>query len=236
MATSIPTKKDKPPVRLIPKEVISLSVLIILTTGIIIWCFASVYQKIESFEFQETVNWENRYEYDLETSPTWFWYQEEKQQILAIKQIDDEAKVNLLNLYAADSLGYATYKGAIDELAFKTNQSTSTPSYLWTLLLGSLAAMIGVQLRTIYRFVDRACYEKDLNAIIWWPWYVFRPLEAFILGALVILLAQVNLLNIEVGDASNLFWIGLAALAGFGAPDVIKRLRMVSKTLFGGSE
>ncbi|MFT5384532.1 MAG: hypothetical protein ACI81W_001933 [Saprospiraceae bacterium] len=230
------TKNDGPVIHLIPREVISISIFILLSTALIIWCFTIVYQKIEAFQFQESVNWENQYKYDLDAVPSWFWYKSDSKQLLTIKEIDDKAKTNLLNLYPADILGYAAYKSAIDELAFKTNQNTSSLSYLWTLLLGSLAAMIGAQLRTIYRFIQRACYFKNLDAKIWWPWYVFRPLEALILGAMVVLLSEVNLLNFKVDETSNLFWIGLAALAGFGAPDVIRRLKMLSKTIFGFEE
>ena len=152
--------------------------------------------------------------------------------LVTLKVIDDTTKTNLLSLYNRDSLGFDSYKNAIEELSFAT-QELPKPSYLFTLLIGGLAAVLGVQIRTMHRFVLRACYVRDLDYSVWWPWYVMRPLMGFLLGCAVVLLAEVNLLNIQTDNPSLFFWIGLAILTGFGAPDVVDRLYLVSKTLFG---
>ncbi|MBK8564539.1 MAG: hypothetical protein IPN76_14700 [Saprospiraceae bacterium] len=146
--------------------------------------------------------------------------------------IDDDGKEKLLGLYNPDSTGFNSYKIAVEELTFHSN-TLPKPSYLLTLLIGGLAAVIGVQIRTIHRFVYRACYVQDMNIHVWWPWYVMRPIIGFLLGCTVVLLAQVNLLTVT-GDKSSLyFWIGFAVLAGFGTPDVVDKLHQLSITLFG---
>ncbi len=156
---------------------------------------------------------------------------------MTLKAIDDSTKVKLLTLYSKDSTGFDAYKNAIEELSFAT-QEVPKPSYLLTLLIGGLAAVLGVQIRSMHRFVLRACYVQDFDLSVWWPWYVMRPVMGFLLGCAVVLLAEVNLLGIQTDNPSLFFWIGLAIITGFGAPDVVDRLYLLSKTLFGtgGSE
>lgn len=236
VATVNPPKPQPLSVKNPPKvvEVVGISLFIVVSTIIAVWLFANVFQRIESYRLKTEVKWENKADYQLDAGPAWFLYRQNEDVLVAIQAVDDAAKETLLKLYDQDSVGYPAYQNAIEELAFET-QNAPKPSYLLTLLIGGIAAVIGVQIRTIHRFLLRACYAYDLNIKIWWPWYVMRPVVGFLLGCAVILLAQVNLITIAHEDSSVFFWIGLSILAGFGTPDVVDRLHKVSETLFATS-
>ena len=68
----------------------------------------------------------------------------------------------------------------------------------------------------------------------WWPWYFVRPFLAFLVGVLIVILIKSDLMTSSqrAGSDGSLWWIGLAALAGFGLEDSLDRLRVLSKTLF----
>ncbi|MEZ4961981.1 MAG: hypothetical protein R2830_19290 [Saprospiraceae bacterium] len=68
------------------------------------------------------------------------------------------------------------------------------------------------------------------------PFLYEAPVIGFLLGGAIILLAQVNLFTVANAQSSDLFWIGLSVLVGFGTPDVVDRLHKVSETIFGANE
>lgn len=214
------------------KALVTTSVFLALSTFLVIGLVAWAFNKVNSYEVRKEVKWENNTNYLLEAGPTWFAYKQKEDKLVTLRIIEDSTKAELLSLYPKDRLGFDDYKNAIEELSFAT-QEAPKPSYLLTLLIGGLAAVLGVQIRSIHRFVLRVCYVKDFDLSIWWPWYVMRPVMGFLLGCAIVLLAEVNLLSIQTDNPSLYFWIGLAILTGFGAPDVVDRLYMLSKTLFG---
>lgn len=216
-------------------EVIGLSAFIIVFTLISAMLFKRAFEKAEKYKVDVQVKWDNKDGYELKSGPVWFIYDKETSMLRTVHPIDDKAKKELIELYAPDSAGFDTYKIAIDHLAFQAQQAVQIP-YLLVLIIGGLAAVIGVQIRTIQRFVQHACVEYDLDIKRWWPWYLMRPFAGFLLGCAVILLAQVKLLSFSNEDSTVYFWIGLAILAGFGTPDVLFKLHQLSETLFGNNQ
>lgn len=225
--------QENPPTTSNPGHVLLMTLYILFFTALTVILFVHFFKQTETKQIVEEVSWSNERNYTLRSGPAWFGYDEQAKRLRIKGVIDDSIKVTLLKLYHPDSIGFAAYQRAIDALAFKTQTSTSKPSYLLILLLGGLAAMIGVQIRTIYHFLDHACYKKDFNAVIWWPWYVVRPWVGFLLGSTLILLAEVNLFNVANAQSSQIFWIGFSILAGFSTPDVIRRLGKASEAIFG---
>lgn len=234
-ATPPQEKKTTPqhPVTVNSQHVLYMTMYILVFTAMIVAAFVHFYRLSESKQVLETVSWNNEKQQPLSSGPVWFGYDEQARLLKVKGVIDDSVKMQLLKLYPSDSAGYASYQGAIDLLAFKTQTSTNKPPYLLVLVLGGLAAMIGVQIRTIYFFMDHVCYKKDFDAKIWWPWYVVRPWVGFLLGAALILLAEVNLFSVANAASSQIFWIGFSILAGFSTPDVIRRLGKASEAIFG---
>ncbi len=232
-----PTQKKKTdqnqPVIINPQHVLYMTWYILLFTVLIVAAFVHFYRLSEAKQVLEVVSWNNEKQQSLRSGPVWFGYDEQARLLKVKGVIDDTVKMQLLKLYPSDSSGYASYQSAIDLLAFKTQTSANKPPYLLVLVLGGLAAMIGVQIRTIYHFLDHACYKRDFDAKIWWPWYVVRPWVGFLLGAALILLAEVNLFSVANAQYSQIFWIGFSILAGFSTPDVIRRLGKASEAIFG---
>ncbi len=216
-----------------PKHVLLMASYIFVVTILIVGAFTYFFKQSENKQVVEAVTWKNEAKQVLKSGPVWFSY-DDSVKLLKVKGIiDDSTKIQLLALYPADSAGFDAYRSAIDLLAFRTQTSNNQPSYLLMLLLGGLAAMIGVQIRTIYHFLDHACYKKNFDAVTWWPWYVVRPWVGFLLGAAVILLAEVNLFSVSNAQSSQIFWIGFSILTGFSTPDVIRRLGKASEAIFG---
>lgn len=232
-STQQDTTENRPSATTQPQHTLYMTIYILIFTALIVISFVSAYRKTEKLQVLETVPWSNETQYTLKSGPVWFGYDEDAKLLKVNGIINDSIKKQLLELYPSDSTGYASYQRAIDWLAFKTQTSQSKPSYLYILLLGGLAAMIGVQIRTIYHFLDHTCYKRDFDAKIWWPWYVVRPWVGFLLGAALILLAEVNLFTVANSQSSQIFWIGFSILAGFSTPDVIRRLGKASEAIFG---
>lgn len=130
-----------------------------------------------------------------------------------------------------------SYREAIDQLAFDSTENLEAP-LLWLLLLGAVGGLMGVQLRSASNFIGVVCIKNDFDLTRWWPWYVLRPVLGLFVGLLVVVLIKADLYTLETGSATtgNLWWLGLAVLAGFGAEDFVLRLRLISHTLFGVSE
>ncbi len=184
--------------------------------------------------------------------PVSLWLDDKKQRLIHRGPIDSKTKDALLTLLEAQppsaetgarrtsapvsAVAVRSYRQAIDRLTFLSNQQTET-SILFLLLLGGIGGVVGVQLRSVSNFIGVACVKNRLDFKRWWPWYALRPLLGFLVGVLVVVLTKSDLYTPE-GPTSeaNLWWLGLAVLAGFGAEDFGLRLRLISHTLFGVSE
>lgn len=141
----------------------------------------------------------------------------------------------------ADELHAArrSYREAIDRLAFDSAAAAGLEhQLLWLLLLGAVGGLLGVQLRSVSNFVGVVCIKDSFDFKRWWPWYVLRPVLGLLVGLLVVVLIKADLFTLETepAEAGNLWWLGLAVLAGFGAEDFVLRLRLISHTLFGVAE
>jgi hypothetical protein len=211
-------------------QVIAMAVLLasatILTLGLCLWGLA----RVESVSVPEvTVEWKNETQASLKSGPPSFWYDQQKGVLHHRGPIPKEEKETLTKL--SDDAGY---RAALDELAYES-QTPGRYAFLWLLLLGGMGAVLGVQVRSINDFIGHFCYRDTLDIGKWWPWYFLRPVLGFLIGFVVVALVKSDLLasaRKEGGD-STLWWIGLAVVAGFGADDVVRRLRLLSKTFFG---
>ena len=177
-----------------------------------------------------SVKWKNEASVTLEPGPSTFWYDKQNHVIWHVGTISDERKQKLLGLSKTNDL---SYRDAIEDLAFSSNTRSYT-AFRWLLLLGGVSGILGVLIRSTWDFVGNTCYKNTLDVVRWWPWYVVRPLTGFLLGVLVIVLVQTDFLtNINQQSSDSLWWAGLATIAGFGSSDMLTRLRLVSKAIFG---
>ena len=105
------------------------------------------------------------------------------------------------------------------------------------LLLGGMAGIVGVQLRSITNYIGHACWRDDLELNRWWPYYVMRPISGFVLGAAVGRNHSGGIVDCRRGHSrQNTLVVGICFLAGFGEEEVAQRLRHLTKSLFGASE
>jgi hypothetical protein len=126
-----------------------------------------------------------------------------------------------------------SYYEAIDTLAYLADDQ-SKKGIVLLLILGAVGGIVGSTLRSLGDFVGAACYNEDLDLVIWWPLYVTRPFVAAILGVLVIVMFKGQLFSSDSKPSENdLWWLGIAVLAGFSTMDVTLRLRLTAKALFG---
>jgi hypothetical protein len=151
--------------------------------------------------------------------------------------IDDAAKRKLTdvvnNASAAQEASRKVYLTAVDRIAQESG-GNGTTVVLYLLLLGGLSGTLGVQLRSLTNYVGHACFKRDLNVSIWWPYYVVRPVTGFLLGVALVAVVQSGLLSPSSTSTDRvLWWAALALLAGFGEEEFTQRLRLVSKTVFG---
>lgn len=177
------------------------------------------------------VSWDNpnKIQLDAGEAPVAFWYNKPERLLVHRGQIDIATKKQLSKLAANDQ----SYQRAIGKLTFDSSAKSSRV-FFWILVVGGLGGVLGVQVRSLFDFIGHTCYKGSLDINLWWPWYVLRPVLGFLLGFLVLGLVQGEILQVGEGRGTNIYWwIGLAILAGFGASDVIAKLRLVSKTLFG---
>ena len=212
-------------------ELIGLAIGIIALTFLIVWAFYYAYNKLEGYNVDIEVEWPNSNDILLENSPHWFLH--DSATIKTLKQIDAQDKLLLLSLLEKDSLIYPAYSKAIDKLTFISNKASRIPFSL-ILIIGGISAVIGVQIRTMFDFVGRACYKKNIELKVWWPWYVVRPFLGFLVGGVVIVFIEASILKSAINyNVSNLFLVGVTVLAGFGVTDVVDLLRKLSKKIFG---
>ena len=113
----------------------------------------------------------------------------------------------------------------------KSNLCATSNSFF--MLFGFLASL-GCIARIIFDFVGHTCYTMRFNFKIWWPWYFFPPILAFILGVFFVVLFDNSLFgnqNETTGIAK--FPFILAFITGFAVTDAISFLRNLSKRIFG---
>lgn len=124
-------------------------------------------------------------------------------------------------LYQIDSSGIG--------LRIKTSSSIEANSFI--LLFGFLAS-IGSLVRVIYDYIGHTCYTQQFDFRIWWPWYFFRPILGFILGAILVVFFDKSLFGNNINEISKSPFI-LSFITGFAVTDAISFLREISKRIFG---
>jgi hypothetical protein len=140
----------------------------------------------------------------------------------------------LLNKSSKD---FNSYSLAIDQLAYVSNIDKGNSGYCWILLLYCMTGVIGVQLRTINNFLGVACFKKDFDFGIWWPWYSMRPLIGFITGGVVFLLIDGKLIySAQALSGLNPVVIAMAFIGGFSADDFYIMLRRISQRIFSSGQ
>ncbi|GAB3897372.1 hypothetical protein GCM10028803_15800 [Larkinella knui] len=229
--SSSESKSAKENEKILPQRALAiLAFLVIGFTLLIVWCFYQSFNNLESLKAEALLK---RTDIVLKEYPSWFYFDKKNSKIVTVKFITNEDKNNLLKLIDINSIAYQDFKESVDRLAYDSI-SLRSKILVYLLLIGGLAATLGVQIRTIFDFIGRVCYKENLDINVWWPYYLLRPLMGFLVGALVIILSKAKILSGIANDGDeNLLWIAISTLAGFGVVDVVKRLRTVSKALFG---
>jgi hypothetical protein len=218
------------------RKAIGTAIAIFLITGALFWAFFEVFNMVEENNSTMSVFWNNEDSINVQAGPSWFYYDEKKDTIKSARPITDLDKANLLNLVKGAEDSSNSYKNAISELSFISNNQTRR-SYLYILTLTAVCGAIGVQLRTINNFIGVTCFKNDFNFDIWWPWYFVRPLMGCLIGPVIFIIFDGNLLPMTTQfNYSNVLVIAVSILAGFGAEDVLNTLRTVSKRVWGYKE
>lgn len=217
---------------LIQKGSIFLALVILLFSIFSMHMFSCTYKKLNSFEIE--TGWENKDTVSLKSYPVWFHYDRSRNKLSVSKILSDSDKYVLLDLIDRKHKSYNSYSESINSLAYSAN-NLKTKYFIYLLLLAGWSAVIGVQIRTIFDFIGQVCYLKNLIITIWWPWYLLRPVMGFIIGSLIVFLSKAHLLSTSIINEDTSY-IAISAIAGFGVVEVVKKLRLVSKTLFGGDD
>jgi len=239
---------------------IGLTALLIVATIILVVAWLGAFRQYQGVLSEEIrVSWKQPDGYTLRPGPKTFRYDPDTEQLIHAGPIDDARKKILAALLtrlegegeraAADHSGTAVgsppepavsreqgaYWAAIDQLAYDSNRK-SAPVFGWLLVLAGLSGVLGVQIRSIISFVGISCFKNTLDVRRWWPWYLLRPLQGFMLGLLAVLVIQAGLFVPEGGIVPEThWWLAISMLVGFGAEDFTQRLRLVSQALFGKS-
>lgn len=121
------------------------------------------------------------------------------------------------------------------KIVLKTSNCISTSNSFF-FLFGFLSSL-GCIARIIFDFVGHTCYTMRFNLKIWWPWYFFLPILAFILGAFFVVLFDNSLFG-SPGEKPGIvkFPFILAFITGFAVTDAIGFLRNLSKRIFGDND
>jgi hypothetical protein len=216
------------------KQKIWLSIyLAIVTILAVMFAFIELQALNEAANREVQVSWVQPDTVWLRSGPPAFRYDQAKGFLMYQGQIDQETKNTLLSLAEPRN---ASYERAIEYLAYEARRTAGSLVIL-VLVLGGIGGVIGVHIRSTSNFLGVACYKNILDVNRWWPWYALRPVLAFLIGVLVVVLVKSDLVfSGQKADSGGLGWLGLAALAGFGVEDVMVRLRDVSKTLFAANK
>ncbi|MFN0021476.1 MAG: hypothetical protein ACKVP0_24765 [Pirellulaceae bacterium] len=181
----------------------------------------------------------------LRPGPSTFFYDKNKHQLVHQGKISDEMKMQLLALFDGSTDDTAKARHQRDQLSYQQaigrlglqSAARLDVAIVALMVIGGLGGALGAVIRVISNFVVVACYKQDLKQEIWWPTYVLNPLLGFLLGALVVVLVKSGWMSVE-GEVPRveIWWLGLAVLAGFGISDVMDRLRLISKATFGSEK
>jgi hypothetical protein len=190
------------------------------------------------------VYWNNSDSIRINPGPSWFLYDQKTDTLRSIIIIDDTSKSLLLGLVKdttttgpVDSLKETSndsYYRAIEALAFKSN-SEKRSSYYLLIAIFAVCGAFGSQLRMIYRFIGVTCYKPIFNIKIWWPWYFLLPLLGAVIGPILFMLVEGNLLNYSTTANYSNFLMALTIIAGFAADDFVRKLNQVSEAFWGHS-
>ncbi|HOV66528.1 MAG TPA: hypothetical protein PLR48_06235 [Bacillota bacterium] len=242
-ATEVDNGEKKPPLAT-TRQKIALVLFLLFSTLIFLGCWFFLFHHLDMMlQADYQAKWNMPDNVALQSGPVSFWYDLNKGVLLHRGPIDTKRKQELLGLVKAKSsdtdistVNMRGYQEAIDELAYKSNDPANS-TFILLLLLGGLSGLLGVQLRSMSNFIGVACYKNDLRLGHWWPWYVVRPLEGFLVGTLTIVLAQARLLLPgEQSSIGTVWWLGITVIAGYGTTEFTERLRLVTQTLFGTSK
>ncbi|GAA4033342.1 hypothetical protein GCM10022409_17060 [Hymenobacter glaciei] len=203
---------------------------IIIITIASVWMFSEAYRGATSFTIR--TKWENQDSIALGDYPDWFYYSRPSNDLIIRVPLNDSSKTRLLKLIDSKQKSYPEFRNSINQLAF-LSEGLKTDLLLSLLWLSAWSAVIGVQIRTIFDFIGVICYtDEGLDISVWWPWYLLRPLMGFTIGPLIIILTKTHFFNTSSANG-DITYIAIAAIAGFGVVEVVDRLRLISKTLFG---
>jgi ABC-type multidrug transport system fused ATPase/permease subunit len=136
--------------------------------------------------------------------------------------------VSLLSFINTFSYIYSIDNATMAIILNKSSKPT-VEAFFWVF---GLLATIGSLVRVTYDFIGHTCYTKEFDFNIWWPWYFFRPLLAFMLGSIFVILFNKDLFGSNVNELPKFPFI-LSFLTGFSITDAMGFLRMASKRVFG---
>ncbi len=235
-------KKNAPPDAPLPPYTnfrsftVLTAVFIGLTTVLSFAVFSVVHDRITANIKPFSIQWQSKDTVYLKTGPEWFFYDQKKGTLNSLQAISEKDKSVLTSLLVKDEKNgkiYQSYSEAVDELAYVSNADKGYLSYCWIILLYCMTGVIGVQLRTINNFVGNACFKKEFNFDIWWPWYLLRPLLGFITGGVVFLLIDGKLFyGTTVLNGLSPVVVALAFVSGFSADDFFNMVRRISQRVF----
>jgi Co/Zn/Cd efflux system component len=217
---------------LVQKGRIILALLILMFSIFSMYMFTHAYKQLNSFKVES--RWEYKDTVSLKSYPVWFYCDRSNSKMYASKVLSDSNKYLILGLIEKKHKAYNSFSESVNRLVYLSNQS-KTSLFIYLLLLSGWSGVIGVQIRTIFDFIGRVCYLKNLVITVWWPWYLLRPLMGFIVGGLIVFLSTSHLLNTSIVNEDKSY-IAVSTIAGFGVVEVIKKLRLISKTLFGSDD
>lgn len=205
----------------------------ILISTILFLYFVDLRKDLDDSKPYSSVYWKNSDSTEVKSGPSWFLIDSKNDSLKSLKAINDNEKIQLLNLAVYKENSLVSYNSAIDKLAFESNSEIKGIYYIM-LLLSAICGAMGVQLRNISNFIGVACYKKAFDFKIWWPWYMLRPILGGLIGSILFILINGNLFtNQTATDYSEFTIIALSVLAGFGAEDFLGFLRNLSKRIFG---
>lgn len=148
----------------------------------------------------------------------------------------NQAEVYELKNLVSDSCSWRTeYVQAVQDLAFKSNNSTS--NFFDLSLLTLWVVILGCSARTFYDYIGRKCYTKEgQNMAEWWPWYYFRPIICAPITALLIVGVRTSIFSNLFASKDLCTYLVVSFLAGFAIMEFLTMLRRVSKSLFGSED
>lgn len=232
----VSAKPHKPPYTNFRSFTVLTAVFIGLTTTLSLAIFSVVHNRITAEIRPFSIQWQSKDTINLKNGPEWFFYDQKKGTLNSLQSISEKDKSLLTALLTKDEKNgkiYQSYSLAIDELAYVSNEGQGRSGYCWIILLYCMTGVIGVQLRTINNFVGNACFKKEFNFDIWWPWYMLRPLLGFITGGVVFLLIDGKLFYASTMlNGLSPVVVALAFVSGFSCDDFFGMVRRISQRVF----